>query len=48
MILYKDNIKSAFHRKSYHLDISAIHSYVLLDWLVIAVGLIFSGRNSQS
>ena len=46
ILLYKDDINSAFHRCRYHPDVAAAYAYVYGDWLVIPVGLIFGGRNS--
>ena len=46
ILLYKDDINSAFHRGRYHPDIAAAFSYVWGDWLVISIGLIFGARNS--
>ena len=46
ILLYKDDINSAFHRGRYHPDVSCAYSYVWSDWLVIHTGLIFGGRNS--
>ena len=46
ILLYKDDINSAFHRGRYHPDIAAAYAYVYGDWLVVPIGLIFGGRNS--
>jgi len=46
VVLYKDDINSTFHREQYQPEISAAHSYVKLDWIIIAVGLIFGSCNS--
>ena len=46
ILLYKDDINSAFHRCRYHPDIAVAYAYVWGMWLVIPIGLIFGGRNS--
>ena len=46
ILLYKDDINSAFHRGRYHPDIAAAFAYVWGEWLIIAIGLIFGARNS--
>ena len=46
ILLYKDDINSAFHRCRYHPDIAVAYAYVWGRWLVIPIGLIFGGRNS--
>ena len=46
ILLYKDDINSAFHRVRYHPDIAAAFAYVWGDWLIISVGVIFGARNS--
>ena len=46
ILLYKDDINSAFHRGRYHPDVAAAFAYVWDSWLIIAIGLIFGARNS--
>ena len=46
ILLYKDDINSAFHRIRYHPDVAAAFAYVWGEWLIISVGIIFGARNS--
>ena len=46
ILLYKDDINSAFHRVRYHPDIAAAFAYVWGEWLILSVGVIFGAKSS--
>ena len=48
IIAYKDDLVTAFRRVRYHPDISSAHAFVLANWLIIPIGLVFGARDSPS
>ena len=48
IIIYKDDLVSAFHRIHYHPDVAAAYAFVLSAYLVIPVGMVFGSRDAPS
>lgn len=48
VIIYKDDLVSAFRRLRYHPDAAAAYSYVLGKFLVIPIGMVFGARDAPS
>ena len=46
ILLYKDDINSAFYRVRYHPDIAASFAYVWGEWLILSIGGIFGAKSS--
>ena len=48
IIIYKDDLVSAFRRICYHLDVTAAYTFVIGVYLVLLVGMVFGSRDSPS
>ena len=48
IIIYKDDLVSAFRRLRYHPDVAAAYSFVLDDFLIIPIGMVFGARDAPS
>ena len=48
IMIYKDDLVSAFRRLRYHPDIAAAYSFVLGDFVVIPIGMVFGSRDAPS
>ena len=48
IIIYKDELFSAFRRILYHPDVSEAYTFVLSTHLGIPVGMVFGSRNASS
>ena len=48
IIVYKDDLVSAFRRLRYHPDAAAAYSYILGQFFVIPIGMVFGARDSPS
>ena len=46
IIIYKDDLVTAFRRVRYHPDISSAHCFVFGEFLIIPIGLVFGARDS--
>ena len=46
--IYKDDLVAAFRRVRYHPDIATSYSYVLTDFFIIAIGMVFGARDAPS
>ena len=46
IIVYKDDLVTAFRRVRYHPDISPAHCFVINDFLIIPIGMVFGARDS--
>ena len=46
IILYKDDLVTAFRRICYHPDVACAHSFVLDDFFIIPIGLVFGACDS--
>ena len=44
--VYKDDLVAAFRRVRYHPDVAAAYSYVLSDFFIIAIGMVFGARDA--
>ena len=47
IIIYKDDLVSAFRRLCYHPDFTAAYYFVLGSYLVIPVGIVFGSRDTH-
>ena len=48
IIVYKDDLVSAFRRLRYHPDIATAYSFVLDSFLIIPIGMVFGARDAPS
>ena len=48
IIVYKDDLVTAFRRVRYHPDLAAAHCFVLGNFLILPIGLVFGARDSPS
>ena len=48
IIIYKDDLVSAFNRICYHPDVAAAYDFILGTYLVILVGMVFGYRDPPS
>ena len=48
IIIYKDDLVSAFRRLCYHPDVAAAYTFVLSAYLVILLGMVFGSRHYPS
>ena len=46
IIVYKDDLVTAFRRVRYHPDISPAHCFILGDYLILPIGMVFGARDS--
>ena len=46
--IYKDDLVSAFRRLRYHPDVAAAYAFVLGDFLIIPIGMVFGSRDAPS
>ena len=48
IIIYKDDLVSAFRRLRYHPDVAAAYSFVVDNFLLLPIGMVFGARDAPS